>query len=404
MCIDLNAGEKIYLDHAATTPVLPEVLDVMVDVYRHHPGNPSSLHGIGQDAREIVERARATVARCIGAMPEEIVFTGSGTESDNIAIQGAALAGRKRGNHVITSAIEHPAVLNTVKQLEAGGFKTTAVPVNADGILDMEKFRAAITPETILVTIMHANNEIGTIQPIAEIGEICAARGIVFHTDAVQSFGKISTDPSKLGVDMLSASAHKIYGPKGVGFLYIKGGGFTKKIGKYVQPIIHGGGHERGFRPATENVAGIAGLAKACEIAFRDMSEESNREMAIRDWMIDRILREIDDSMLNGHRTKRLPNNVNVSMKYVEGESMLLRLDLAGFEVSTGSACSSHNLKASHVLLAIGRDPETAHGSLRVTIGRSTTKEMADRFVDTLKEIVSSLRAISPLASNKKAK
>nr|MDO8086813.1 cysteine desulfurase family protein [Candidatus Sigynarchaeum springense]MDO8119157.1 cysteine desulfurase family protein [Candidatus Sigynarchaeota archaeon] len=394
----MDPNEKVYLDHAATTPVLPEVLDAMVDVYLHHPGNPSSLHGIGQDARDIVERARATVARCIGARPEEIVFTGSGTESDNIAIQGAALAMRRRGNHVITSAIEHPAVKTTVKQLEAAGFMTTEVPVDVDGILDMDKFRAAIMPETVLVTIMHANNEIGTIQPIAEIGEVCAAKGIIFHTDAVQSFGKIPTDPGKLGIHMLSASAHKIYGPKGVGILFIKGGGMVKEFGKYVHPIIHGGGHERGFRPATENVAGIAGLAKACEIAFRDMDKEGQRESTIRDGIIDRILGEIDGSMLNGHRTKRLPNNVNVGIKHVEGESMLLRLDIAGFEVSTGSACSSHDLRASHVLLALGRDPATAHGSLRITIGRSTTKDVADRFVDELKRIVASLRAISPLA------
>nr|MDO8119518.1 cysteine desulfurase family protein [Candidatus Sigynarchaeota archaeon] len=399
----VDIKEKIYLDHAATTPVLPEVLDAMVDVYQHHPGNPSSLHGIGQDAREIVDRARATIARCIGARPEEILFTGSGTESDNIAIQGTALAMRKRGNHVITSAIEHPAVKNTVKQLETLGFKTTEVPVDADGILDMDKFRAAITPETVLVTIMHANNEIGTIQPIAEVGEICAAKGIVFHTDAVQSFGKIPTETGKLGVHMLSASAHKIYGPKGVGLLFIKGGGITKDLGKYVQPIIHGGGHERGYRPATENVAGVAGLAKACEIAFRDMNAEGKREMTTRDRMIGRMLGEIDGSMLNGHRTNRLPNNVNVSIKYVKGESMLLRLDMVGYEVSTGSACSSRELKAPHVLLAIGRDPETAHDSLRVTIGRSTTQELADRFVDDLKGVIASLRAISPLDKQKKA-
>ncbi len=398
----MDVKEKIYLDHAATTPVLPEVLDAMVDVYKHHYGNPSSLHEIGQDAREVVEKARTAVARCLGTKPEELVFTASGTEADNLAIQGAALAMRKRGNHVITSVIEHPAVKATVKQLETQGFRTTEVPVDADGILDMDKFRAAITPETILVTVMHANNEIGTIQPLAEIGEICAAKGIVFHTDAVQSFGKIPTDPTKLGVHMLSASAHKIYGPKGVGLLFMKDGGTTKQLGHFVQPIIHGGGHERGYRPATENVAGIAGFAKACEIAFMDMDVEGKRETTIRDTMIGRILGEIDDSMLNGHRAKRLPNNVNVSIKYVEGESMLLRLDMAGYEVSTGSACSSHNLKASHVLLAIGRDPEIAHGSLRVTIGRSTTRERADRFVDDLKGVVTSLRAISPLAKQQK--
>jgi cysteine desulfurase len=399
----MEKKEKIYLDHAATTPVLPEVLDAMVDVYRHHYGNPSSLHEVGQDAREVVEKARATVARCLGAKPEEIVFTASGTESDNIAIQGAALAMRTRGNHVITSAIEHPAVKATVKQLETMGFKTTEVPVDSDGIMDMDRFRAAITPETILVTVMHANNEIGTIQPLAEIGEVCAAKGIVFHTDAVQSFGKIPADPGKLGVHMLSASAHKIYGPKGVGLLFMRGGGTTKQLGKFVQPIIHGGGHERGYRPATENVAGIAGLAKACEIAFRDMDVEGKREVTIRDRMIGRVLGEIDGSMLNGHRTNRLPNNVNVSIKYVKGESMLLRLDIAGYEVSTGSACSSHDLKAPHVLLAIGRDPETAHDSLRVTIGRSTTQERADRFVDDLKGVVASLRAISPLDKQEKA-
>ncbi|MBN2151289.1 MAG: cysteine desulfurase, partial [Candidatus Lokiarchaeota archaeon] len=243
------------------------------------------------------------------------------------------------------------------------------------------------------------NNEVGTIQPIEEVGEVCAARGIAFHTDAVQSFGKIPADPGKLGVHMLSASAHKIYGPKGVGLLFIEGGGTTDGLGNYVQPIIHGGGHERGFRPATENVAGIAGLAKACEIAFRDMDDEGKREASIRDYIIGRVLAEIDGSMLNGHRTRRLPNNANVGIKYVEGESMLLRLDMAGYEVSTGSACSSHDSKASHVLTAIGRDPETAHGSLRVTIGRSTTMEQAGRFVDELEGVVAALRAISPLSS-----
>ena len=386
---------KVYLDHAATTPVLPEVLDAMVDVYQHHYGNASSLHSVGQDAKQLMETARETVAKVLGANPAEIVFTGSGTEADNIAIQGAAFALKKKGNHVITSNIEHPAVRNTVKYLENFGFKTTEVPVDQDGIIMLDKLEEAITPKTTLITVMYGNNEIGTIQPIKEIGELAASKGIIFHTDAVQAFGKIPIEPETDGFHMLSASAHKIYGPKGVGLLYIKNGGMLQGIGKFLQPIIQGGGHERGIRSATENVPGIVGFAKACEIAMDTMETEGERERKLRDDLMAGIL-EIEDTTINGHRTRRLPNNVNASFNHVEGESLLLRLDMAGYECSTGSACSSHDLKASHVLTAIGCDPEIAHGSLRITLGRSTTEDIVTRFLVDLKEIVDNLRAISP--------
>nr|MDO8112854.1 cysteine desulfurase family protein [Candidatus Sigynarchaeota archaeon] len=352
--------------------------------------------------KQLLDQARETIAKCLKASPEEIVFTGSGTESDNLAIQGAALALKKKGNHVITSNIEHPAVKNTVKYLESLGFKTTEVPVDKDGILMLDKLRDAITPQTTLITVMYANNEIGTIQPIKEICEMAATKGIIVHTDAVQAFGKILTIPGTDGFQLLSASAHKIYGPKGVGLLYLKGGGTLKDTGKYVQPIIQGGGHERGYRPATENIAGIVGFAKACEIAFKTMKEEAAQETKLRDKIIDYIVNKIAETELNGHRTRRLPNNVNASFKHVEGESLLLRLDMAGYECSTGSACSSHNLKASHVLLAIGRDPEIAHGSLRITIGRTTTAEKIDRFLADLEGVVASLRAFSPTWNQKK--
>lgn len=385
---------KVYLDHAATTPVLPEVLDAMVDVYKHHYGNASSLHSIGQDAKQLMESARESVAKVLGANPSEIVFTGSGTEADNIAIQGAAFAMKKKGNHVITSNIEHPAVKNTVKYLESFGFETTEVPVDEDGIIMIDKLEEAITPQTTLITVMYANNEIGTIQPIAEIGEIATRNGIIFHTDAVQAFGKIPINPETDGFHLLSASAHKIYGPKGVGLLYIKNGGTLKGVGKYIQPIIQGGGHERGFRSATENVPGIVGFAKACEIAMESMDTEGERERKLRDELMAGIL-EIEDTTINGHRTRRLPNNVNASFNHVEGESLLLRLDMAGYECSTGSACSSHDLKASHVLTAIGCDPEIAHGSLRITLGRSTEDETISSFLADLEEIVAGLRSIS---------
>ncbi|MFX0099079.1 MAG: cysteine desulfurase family protein [Candidatus Hodarchaeota archaeon] len=390
-------SKKIYLDHAATTPLLPEVFEVMKGVYLNNFGNASSLHELGQEARDILENARKKAAELFGVESKEIIFTGSGTESDNLAIQGVAFKNKDKGNHIITSSIEHPAVLNTCRYLKNFGFRVTEVPVDGDGILQLDKLQEAITDETVLITVMYANNEIGTIQPIKEIGEIATDKGIIFHTDAVQAFGKVPIDPGIDGFQLLSASAHKIYGPKGVGLLYMKGGGALKGVGKYIQPILQGGGHERGYRPATENVPGVVGMVKAMEITFGSMEEEMGREKNVRDLLIDGILEKIPDTLLNGHRTRRLPNNANFSFKYVEGESLLLRLDMKGYEVSTGSACSSKKLEASHVLLAIGLDPEVAHGSVRVTIGRSTDEEVVDKLTDDLDKIVSTLRAISPL-------
>lgn len=389
--------EKIYLDHAATTPLLPEVFEAMKDAYLNNFGNASSLHEHGQDAREILENARKKAADILGVESKEIIFTGSGTESDNLAIQGVAFKNKDKGKHVITSSIEHPAVLNTCRYLKNFGFKVTEIPVDREGILQLEKLKEAICEDTMLITVMYANNEIGTIQPIKEIGEIAADKGIIFHTDAVQAFGKIPIDPAVDGFQLLSASAHKIYGPKGVGLLYMKDAGMLQGRGKYIQPVLQGGGHERGYRPATENVPGVVGMVKAMEIAFGSMDEEMARETRIRDMLIDGIQEKIPDTILNGHRTLRLPNNVNISFKYVEGESLLLRLDMAGYEVSTGSACSSKKLEASHVLLALGLDPEVAHGSLRMTIGRSTDEAVVKKLIEDLAGIVSTLRTISPL-------
>jgi cysteine desulfurase len=389
--------EKIYLDHAATTPVLTEVFNAMKDVYLEHFGNASSVHSLGQDAKELLEQSRETVARSFGVLPEEIVFTGSGTEADNIAIQGTAFKqkGQGKGNHVITSNIEHPAVQQTCRYLEKFGFRITEAPVDEDGIVDLDRFQDAIEPETVLATVMNANNEIGTIQPIREIGEILADKGIIFHTDAVQAFGKIPINPETDGFQLLSASAHKIYGPKGVGILYLKGCGKDADGNPYLQPIMGGGGHESGWRSATENVPGIVGTAKAVEIAFQELEEQANRETRLRDRLIDAILDTIPNTVLNGHRTKRLPNNANISFEGVDGEALLLRLDVAGYEVSTGSACASHGAKASHVLQALGRDPRTMQGSLRMTIGRSTTTEQIEAFLADLGPIVEDLRALS---------
>ncbi|MHA1715905.1 MAG: cysteine desulfurase family protein [Promethearchaeota archaeon] len=392
--------KKIYLDHAATTPVLQEVIDAMKEAFSTNFGNPSSLHTIGQQARDLMERSRECIANNFKVDTKEIIFTGSGTESDNLAIQGTAFRLRKlgKGNHIITSVIEHSAVLNTFRYLQAQhGFRVTEVPVDQEGILDLDALQDAINSETIFISVMYANNEIGTIQPIKPIGDICEDKGIIFHTDAVQAFGKIPIDPENDGFHLLSASAHKIYGPKGIGLLYMRDGGDLEGIGRYIQPIIQGGGHERGYRSATENVPGIVGFAKAVELAFNSMKKEADRQTKIRDKLIDSLVNEIPGVVLNGHKTRRLPNNVNICIEHVEGESMLIQLDMAGYEVSTGSACSSKSLKPSHVLLAIGRTPELAHGSLRITLGLSTTEKIADDFVSTLKNIVIKLREISPL-------
>jgi len=377
------------MDHSATTAVDPAVTEAMLPYFSEKFGNPSSLYTIGRQARKAIEESRQKIADLIGAKKEEIIFTGSGTESDNLAIKGMAYKNRKKGDHIITSSIEHHAVLHTCKYLEGQGFKVTYLPVSKEGLVNPADVEKSITPQTILITIMHANNEIGTIQPIEEIGKIARDRNIPFHTDAVQTAGKIPVNVEALGVNLLSVSAHKIYGPKGAGALYIRKGTF-------IEPQLHGGGHERNLRSSTENVPGIVGFGKACELAKERLPDEA-KLADLRDRLIKGVL-EISDSYLNGHPIKRLPNNANFRFSYIEGESMILNLDMKGVSASTGSACSSTSLEPSHVLLAIGLKPEDAHGSLRLTLGRENTQEDVDYVVSVLPEIVNKLRMISPLA------
>ena len=377
------------MDHSATTAVDPAVREAMLPYFSEKFGNPSSLYTIGREARRAIEASRQKVADLISAKKEEIIFTGSGTESDNLAIKGIALRNRKKGDHIITSSIEHHAVLHTCKYLEKNGFKVTYLPVSKDGIVNPADVEKAITPQTILITVMHANNEIGTIQPIEEIGRIAKEKDIFFHTDAVQTAGKIPVNVDALGVSLLSISAHKIYGPKGVGALYMR-------KGTVVEPQLHGGGHERNIRSSTENVPGIVGFGKACELARERLPDET-KIAVLRDSLIKGVL-EIKDSYLNGHPTKRLPNNANFRFSYIEGESMILNLDMKGVAASTGSACSSTSLEPSHVLMAIGLKAEDAHGSLRLTLGRENTQEDVDYVISVLPDIVNKLRMISPLA------
>ncbi len=379
----------IYMDHSATTPVDPAVTETMFPYFSEKFGNPSSLYQIGREARRAVEEARQKVADLIGAKKEEIIFTGSGTESDNLAIKGCAYKNRKKGNHIITSSIEHHAVLHTCKYLETQGFKVTYLPVSEEGLVDPADVEKAATQGTTLITVMHANNEIGSIQPIEEIGKIAKEKNITFHTDAVQTAGKIPVNVDSLDVNMLSISAHKLYGPKGAGALYIR-------KGTLLEPLLHGGGHERNIRSSTENVPGIVGFGKAAELA-KERLPEAGKTSRLRDSLIKGLL-EIKDSYLNGHPTKRLPDNVNVRFSYIEGESMILNLDMKGVAASTGSACSSTSLEPSHVLLAIGLKHEEAHGSLRLTLGRGNTQEDVDQVVSVLPDIVNKLRMISPLA------
>ena len=380
----------IYLDNAATTAVSPEVLQEMLPWFTEHYGNPSSIHATGRDARKAIENARRQVAAAIGANPQEIYFTAGGSESDNWAIKGAAFANRKKGNHIITTAIEHHAVLHTCGWLEKQGFEVTYLPVDRDGRVTPEQVEAAITDRTILITVMAANNEIGTLEPIAEIGKIAKAHKVLFHTDAVQAVGAIPLDVQALNVDMLSMSGHKFHGPKGIGALYIR-------RGVRIDTLIHGGAQERGQRAGTENLAGIVGIGKAIELATENLPEKAAKLSAMRDRLIDGILERIPDVRVNGPREGRLPNNANVSVRYIEGESMLLKLDLAGIAASSGSACTSGSLDPSHVLLAIGLPHEVAHGSLRMTLGSDTTDADIDRVLEVLPEIVSGLRAMSVL-------
>ena len=382
--------ELIYLDHAATTPMRSEVKEAMLPYLSEHYGNPSSIYRIGREARAAVDEARETVADILGAMPKEIVFTSGGSEADNQAIFGVALANRSKGKHIITTAIEHHAVLHTVEYLEKLGYKITILPVDSDGLVDPESVRQALTDETILVSIIYGNNEIGTIQPIKEIASILKGHQAVFHTDGVQAVGHIPIDVVDLGVDMLSLSAHKFYGPKGVGALYVR-------RGVRFSPLIHGGAQENGHRAGTENVAGIVGLAKALELATEEMESESARLTELRDYLIEGLESQVPHMRVNGHRTRRLPGNVNVCFRYIEGESLLLNLDMNNIAASSGSACTSGSLEPSHVLLALGLPHEIAHGSLRMTLGRDTTKEEIDRVLEILPGIVDKLRKMSPL-------
>ena len=382
--------DRIYLDNAATTAVSPEVLTAMLPYFTECYGNPSSIHSTGRDAHKAVDAARRQVAAAINADPSEIYFTAGGSESDNWAIKGTAFAKRDKGNHIITTAIEHHAVLHTCQWLEKQGFEVTYLPVDENGLVSVEDVEKAITDKTILISIMAANNEIGTIEPIAEIGALARSRGILFHTDAVQAVGAIPLDVKAMNIDMLSMSGHKFHGPKGIGALYIR-------KGVRLDTLIAGGAQERGKRAGTENLPGIVGIGKAIEIATRDMEANAARMTALRDKLIHGILESIPDVRLNGHPTRRLPNNVNVSVRYIEGEALLLRLDLAGIAGSSGSACTSGSLDPSHVLLAIGLPHEIAHGSLRLTLGTDTTEADIDEVLDKLPGIVKNLRDMSVL-------
>ena len=383
-------SDLIYLDHAATTAVHPDVLKEMLPYFTDKFGNPSSVYGFAANNKNKLTEARETIAGALGAKSEEIYFTAGGSESDNWALKCTAEAYGVHGGHIITTKIEHHAILHTCKYLQNRGYDVTYLDVDENGLVDLNTLEAAIRPDTFLISIMFANNEIGPIEPIKEIGEIAHRHGILFHTDAVQAFGQIPIHVDEMNIDMLSASGHKFNGPKGIGFLYIK-------KGLKLKSFIHGGQQERGRRAGTENVPGIVGIAKACEIAMAEMEERMKKETELRDYLIERILKEIPYTRLNGYSKKRLPNNVNISFQFVEGESILIMLDMAGICASSGSACTSGSVDPSHVLLAIGLPHEIAHGSLRLTIGYENTKEEMDTVVDNLKRIITNLRNMSPL-------
>ncbi|MCI9599769.1 MAG: cysteine desulfurase NifS [Lachnospiraceae bacterium] len=380
----------IYLDNAATTRTAPEVVEAMLPYFSELYGNPSSVYEFSQKSKEAITGARETIAKCLGAKTGEIYFTAGGSESDNWAMKAAAEAYRGKGNHIITSKIEHHAVLHTGAWLEKQGFEVTYLDVDENGTVKLEELKKAIRPTTILISIMFANNEIGTIQPVKEIGAIAKEHGIVFHTDAVQAFGQLPIHVDELNIDMLSSSAHKLNGPKGIGFLYIR-------KGVKIRSFIHGGAQERKRRAGTENVPGIVGYGAAVERAMKTMEERTARERELRDYLIDRVLREIPYTRLNGHRTNRLPNNANFSFQFIEGESLLIMLDMEGICGSSGSACTSGSLDPSHVLLAIGLPHEIAHGSLRLTLSEETTREELDYVVESIRKIVEKLRNMSPL-------
>jgi len=392
-------GEKpvrrVYMDHAATTPVDPEVVEAMLTYFTRRFGNASSLHSFGREAHQALEEAREKVASLIGARREEIIFTSGGTESDNLAIKGIVYKNRDRvtqspGSHIITSSIEHPAVLETCKYLEERGFKVKYLPVDREGLVNLNMLEESIGKGTVLITIQHANNEIGTVQPIEEIGKIAKEKGVTFHTDAVQTYGKVPIDVAKMKIDLLSLSSHKIHGPKGAGALYAK-------RGVAFEPLAHGGGHERGLRSGTENVAGIVGLGKAAELAKSRFDSDTARLIGMRDRLIKGALEAVEESYLNGHPTRRLPNNAHLRFTGVEGESLVLMLDGEGIAASTGSACSSKKLEPSHVLMAIGLNEVEAHGSLRLTLGRENTEEEISYVLEKVPAVVARLREMSPI-------
>jgi cysteine desulfurase len=386
----MGAQRTIYMDHSATTFVKPEVLEAMIPYFTEHFGNPSSIYGIARYSKKAIDTARVQTAKALGADPDEIYFTSGGSESDNWAIKGVALANRKRGNHIITTQIEHHAVLHTCQFLEKEGFEVTYLPVDQYGLVNPVDLENAITDKTILISVMYANNEIGTIEPVGELGAIARKHKVYFHTDAVQAIGNIPIDVKSQNIDLLSLSAHKFYGPKGAGALYIR-------KGVRIQNLIHGGGQERKLRAGTENSAGIVGLGKAIELATADIPGHNAMIKAMRDRLIKGVLEKIPNSRLNGHPEKRLPGNFNVSFEFIEGESMLLWLDDVGVCASTGSACTSGSLEPSHVLLAIGLPVEISHGSLRLTLGDANTEGDVDFVLEVLPKIVQKLRDMSPL-------
>ena len=380
----------IYLDNAATTKTAPEVVDAMLPYFSEYYGNASTIYSLGAESKKAMDHARQTIADSLGAKPEEIYFTAGGSESDNWALKATAEAYASKGKHIITSKIEHHAILHTCEYLEKRGFEITYLNVDRDGLISLDELKAAIRPDTILISVMFANNEIGTIEPIAEIGEIAKEHGVLFHTDAVQAYAQVPINVDEMHIDMLSASGHKLNGPKGIGFLYIR-------KGVKIRSFVHGGAQERSRRAGTENIPGIVGLGAAVERAMRIMDTKTRKEIELRDYLIGRLENEIPHCWLNGHRTKRLPNNINFSFLFIEGESMLIMLDMKGICASSGSACTSGSLDPSHVLLAIGLKHEEAHGSLRLTLSEESTKEEMDIVAEEVKKIVQRLRDMSPL-------
>ena len=380
----------IYLDNAATTKTAPEVVDAMLPYFSEYYGNASTIYSLGAESKKAMDHARQTIADSLGAKPEEIYFTAGGSESDNWALKATAEAYASKGKHIITTKIEHHAILHTCEYLEKRGFEITYLNVDRDGLISLDELKAAIRPDTILISVMFANNEIGTIEPIAEIGEIAKEHGVLFHTDAVQAYAQVPINVDEMHIDMLSASGHKLNGPKGIGFLYIR-------KGVKIRSFVHGGAQERSRRAGTENIPGIVGLGAAVERAMRIMDTKTRKEIELRDYLIGRLENEIPHCWLNGHRTKRLPNNINFSFLFIEGESMLIKLDMKGICASSGSACTSGSLDPSHVLLAIGLKHEEAHGSLRLTLSEESTKEEMDIVAEEVKKIVQRLRDMSPL-------